>query len=261
MGVEIAAMVSSYKSQPPVKQLYATAVIRPIPFSVGYTDPNLMSSSSQRLILFDVDQTLLSTRGGDRKALNTAFSELYEIEDAFEGVGFGGRMDLSIMAEVYRINEVAEGHRRLDDFKAIYFGHLARILPEWDNGIVYPGVRELLRALESEGGVQLGLATGNFREAAFIKLRRYGLDGYFVEGGFGGDHPERPEVVADAISKCQEIVGKVYERIRNLRHRGLDIRCEGRPGQRHKFRSRGHGPLRYSKAGLPAPDPCLPGPV
>ena len=166
----------------------------------------------QRLILFDVDQTLLSTRGGDRKALNTAFSELYGMEDAFAGVGFGGRMDLSIMAEVYRINNVPEGNRRLDDFKVIYFGHLARILPEWDNGIVYPGVRELLRVLESEEGVQLGLATGNFREAAFIKLQRYGLDGYFAEGGFGGDHPERPEVVADAIANCQALSGKVYER-------------------------------------------------
>ena len=166
----------------------------------------------QRLILFDVDQTLLSTRGGDRKALNTAFSELYGIEDAFEGVGFGGRMDLSIMAEVYRINNVAEGDRRLEDFKAIYFEHLARILPEWDSGIVYPGVRELLGTLESEEEVQLGLATGNFREAAFIKLRRYGLDGYFLEGGFGGDHPERPEVVADAITKCQALSGAVYER-------------------------------------------------
>ena len=166
----------------------------------------------QRLILFDVDQTLLSTRGGDRKALNTAFSELYGIEDAFEGVGFGGRMDLSIMAEVYRINEVAEDDRRLDDFKSRYFEHLERILPEWENGIVCPGVRDLLMALDSSKDVRLGLATGNFREAAFIKLQRYGLDGFFEEGGFGGDHPERPEVVADAIAKCQALADTVYER-------------------------------------------------
>lgn len=165
-----------------------------------------------KLILFDVDQTLISTRGGDRKALNTAFSELYGISDAFEGVGFGGRMDLSIMAEVYRINDVAEVDRRLEDFKARYFERLARILPEWDNGIVYPGIRELLTRLNSMEGVQLGLATGNFREAAFIKLQRYGLDGYFEEGGFGGDHPERPAVVADAITKCQALSGSVYDR-------------------------------------------------
>lgn len=166
----------------------------------------------QRLILFDVDQTLLSTRGGDRKALNITFQEMYGIGDAFDGVGFGGRMDLSIMAEVYRINGVPEGHRRLEEFKLRYFKHLTEILPEWDSGIVYPGVRELLRVLKSEAGVQLGLATGNFREAAFIKLQRYGLDGYFVEGGFGGDHPERTEVVADAIAKCQALSGNEYQR-------------------------------------------------
>ena len=164
----------------------------------------------QRLILFDVDQTLLSTRGGDRKALNTAFREMYGIHNAFEGVGFGGRMDLSIMAEVYRISGVPEGDRRFDECKVLYFKHLTEILPKWDSGIVYPGVRELLGALESESGVQIGLATGNFREAAFIKLQRYGLDGCFEEGGFGGDHPERPAVVADAIAKCQALSGNEY---------------------------------------------------
>ena len=178
---------------------------RPHLFSLGYTDPQLERAALQRLILFDVDQTLLSTRGGDRKALNTAFSEMYGINDAFEGVGFGGRMDLSIMAEAYRINGVPEGDRRLEEFKVRYFEHLANILPGWDQGIVYPGVRELLGKLESEAGTQMGLATGNFREAAFIKLRRYGLDGFFEEGGFGGDHPERTEVIADAIAKCQAL--------------------------------------------------------
>ena len=70
----------------------------------------------------------------------------------------------------------------------------------------------MLRVLESEAGVQKGLATGNFREAAFIKLQRYGLDGFFEEGGFGGDHPQRTEVVADAIAKCQALSGRQYER-------------------------------------------------
>ena len=94
-------------------------------------------------------------------------------------------MDLSIMAEVYRISGVPEGDRRLDEFKGRYFEHLTSILPRWDEGIIYPGVRKLLSALESEAGVQMGLATGNFREAAFIKLRRYGLDGSSRKAGLG----------------------------------------------------------------------------
>ena len=165
-----------------------------------------------RLILFDVDQTLISTRGGDRKALNTTFQELHGIDDAFEEMSFGGRMDLSIMDQVYSHWGVAEGGRCLGDFKARYFELLEQVLKDWEMGIVYPGIPELLRALDSRAGVQLGLATGNFRESAFIKLRKYGLDTFFEEGGFGGDHPNRPEVVADAIVKCQALSGKVYER-------------------------------------------------
>ena len=165
-----------------------------------------------RLILFDVDQTLISTRGGDRKALNTTFQELHGIDDGFEGMNFGGRMDLSIMDQVYSHWGVAEVDRYLGDFKARYFELLEQILKDWEMGIVYPGIPELLRTLGSRAGVQLGLATGNFRESAFIKLRKYGLDTFFEEGGFGGDHPERPQVVADAIVKCQALSGMVYER-------------------------------------------------
>lgn len=166
----------------------------------------------QRLILFDVDQTLISTRGGDRKALNTAFSELHGIEEAFEGIGFGGRMDLSIMDQVYSHWGVKQGDRRLEDFKSRYFELLEQVLKDWESGIVYPGIPDLLKALDSKAEVQLGLATGNFRESAFIKLQKYGLHGFFEEGGFGGDHPERPEVVADAIAKCQTLSGQVYDR-------------------------------------------------
>ena len=165
-----------------------------------------------RLILFDVDQTLISTRGGDRKALNDTFRELHGIDDAFEGISFGGRMDLSIMGQVYLHWGVPEGDRCLGDFKARYFELLEQVLKDWEMGIVYPGIPELLRALDSRAEVQMGLATGNFRESAFIKLRKYGLDTFFEEGGFGGDHLDRPKVVADAILKCQTLSGMVYER-------------------------------------------------
>ena len=127
-------------------------------------------------------------------------------------MGFGGRMDLSIMDQVYSHWGVPEGDRRLEDFKSRYFELLEQVLKDWESGIVYPGIPDLLKALDSNAEVQLGLATGNFRESAFIKLQKYGLHGFFEEGGFGGDHPERPEVVADAIAKCQTLSGQVYDR-------------------------------------------------
>ena len=68
----------------------------------------------------------------------------------------------------------------------------------------------MLKALASKPGVQLGLETGNFREAAFIKLHRYGLDGCFEAGGFGGKHSERSQVVSSAIAECQTNSRQTY---------------------------------------------------
>ena len=59
-----------------------------------------MVADSQRLILFDVDQTLVSLRGGSAKALNSAFEEIHGIPDAFSGMTFAGGLDLPLMKEM-----------------------------------------------------------------------------------------------------------------------------------------------------------------
>ena len=168
----------------------------------------------QRLILFDVDQTLVSVWGGDVIALNAAFEQVHGIAEAFREFTFAGGLDLPLMIEAYRKwGIMTDGAGKIPDlsvFKAAYFEHLTRILETWTKGMVCPGVPELLESLASDSKVQLGLETGNFRESAFIKLHRYGLDVYFGEGGFGGDHFERREVVASAIAKCQERSGRTY---------------------------------------------------
>ena len=118
------------------------------------------------------------------------------------------------MTEMYRKWGLTKGNPDelpdLSEFKAVYFDHLKRRLETWTEGYMCPGAKELLEALAREPRVQLGLETGNFREAAFIKLRRFGLHTYFHEGGFGGDWMTRTEVVADAIARCQAISGRVY---------------------------------------------------
>ena len=173
-----------------------------------------MERSLQRLILFDVDQTLVSIMGGDVMALNAAFEQVHGITDAFREFTFAGGLDLPLMIEAYRkwgimavgVGEVPD----LSEFKAAYFEHLTRTLETWTEGMVCPGAPPLLDALASDSRVQLGLETGNFRESAFIKLHRYGLDVFFDEGGFGGDYFERREVVAGAIARCQERSGRTY---------------------------------------------------
>ena len=173
-----------------------------------------MEFGSQRLILFDVDQTLVSLPGGSAKALSSAFEEVHGIPDAFLGMAFAGGLDLPLMNEMYRKWNLAPNDSTampdLTDFRSVYFGHLQNLLETWADCEVCPGVPALLEALDSDPEVQLGLETGNFRESAFIKLRRFGLDSYFEEGGFGGEHMNRTEVVASAIVACEERSGRTY---------------------------------------------------
>jgi phosphoglycolate phosphatase-like HAD superfamily hydrolase len=79
----------------------------------------------------------------------------------------------------------------------MYYALLPKALTERE-GRLMPGFPELLAALR-EAGARLGLATGNFSEAARIKLEHFGLGGFFEGGGFGEESVERSDVVASAI--------------------------------------------------------------
>ena len=74
---------------------------------------------------------------------------------------------------------------------------------------VLPGVRELLNELAAIPGVVVGLQTGNWREAAEIKLARFGLAGYFEVGAFGDDQPDRGALPILARSQAEETTGLV----------------------------------------------------
>jgi phosphoglycolate phosphatase-like HAD superfamily hydrolase len=160
-----------------------------------------------RIILFDIDGTLLLTGGAGLDALSCAFRDLYGVDGAAAGVEFHGRTDPLIL------HSIAERHlartlsaAELDAIVARYLEHLPRTLAERPFRIL-PGVTDLLEALSARGDVVLGLATGNFEPAAWSKLRRGGLDGYFSFGGFGSDHADRAELTRLAVSRGRRIAG------------------------------------------------------
>lgn len=151
-----------------------------------------------RVILFDIDNTLLYTGGAGSHAMNVAFRELYGIENGFSGIEFSGRTDRYIFARGL-LNHGIEGDvaDHLADFTALYYEILPDSLIERE-GRLMPGFPELLQAL-ARGGSLLGLATGNFSQAARIKLRHYRLDEHFAGGGFGEVSLDRADVVREAI--------------------------------------------------------------
>jgi len=155
-----------------------------------------------RIFLFDIDNTLLNSGGAGGRAMNLAFRDLFGIENGFSGVEFSGRTDTAIFRNGLLLHHLPDGDfpALLARFKASYLRHLARTLPQ-TRGRVLPGVPALLRTLSETEGVRLGLATGNFRRGAVMKLEYCGIHPFFRSGGFGEDSELRSEVVALAIRR------------------------------------------------------------
>lgn len=155
-----------------------------------------------RVFLFDIDLTMIRTNGAGAAAMDAAMRELTGVADAFAGMVFAGGTDRAFLREAL----VGCGRHDLafedfcTSFEALYLSHLEREL-SIRGGVVLPGVRETLAAVGRVPGAHIGLATGNFRRAAEIKLRHFGLWGPFIDGGFAEDGEERAHIVAAAIAR------------------------------------------------------------
>jgi phosphoglycolate phosphatase-like HAD superfamily hydrolase len=158
-----------------------------------------------RILLFDIDMTMLRTAGAGRAAMEAAFLEEFGIAGATEGVLFDGRTDRGIFIECLERYGLAgdASPENLRRFCARYLEHLPRTLAAKD-AVVLPGVVELLDALTGEEAI-VGLATGNLRRGAAHKLGHFGLWERFAGGGFGDDHIIRGELVRSGIAELEAI--------------------------------------------------------
>jgi phosphoglycolate phosphatase len=156
-----------------------------------------------RVVLFDIDNTLLYSGGAGSFAMNMAFNELFGVSDGFARVEFSGRTDLFILQGGLAEHGIAGGvEKHLAAFTSRYYELLPKALAQRE-GYLMPGFPELLSALR-DAGVRLGLATGNFSEGAALKLGYYGIADFFEGGGFGEVSPDRADVVAAAISNVAD---------------------------------------------------------
>jgi len=167
----------------------------------------------QRLILFDVDGTLIDTAGAGRVAMLRACQRVFDIDGVSAkatGVRFAGMTDPVILESVTRAIGVspdrfaATREELCRVFIAELKGELARPEPKRR---VLPGVRALLDALADRQAAHVGLLTGNVEEGAWAKLEAMGLRGYFDEGGFASDHADRREIARAAWRKLATRTG------------------------------------------------------
>jgi len=162
-----------------------------------------------KAILFDLDGTLLWTDGAGRRAIHRALLEVLAIEHPAAGFRFDGRTD----PEIVELLAAAAGRDHGPDVVAGVLRAYVRLLDEelgrpGQRTTVYPGVRELLAALEGRRDCVLGLLTGNIVDGARLKLRSAGIDiGRFRVGAFGSDHGERSALPAIAQRRLREELG------------------------------------------------------
>jgi phosphoglycolate phosphatase-like HAD superfamily hydrolase len=159
-------------------------------------------------ILFDVDGTLLLNGTIVNDTFRRSFATVCEVDPDTRAFSFAGMTDKAIFHRLLDgSGRETEAEELFAAFVREYPRQLAQVYPQAEGPHLLPGVDALVRALASRHDVALGLATGNVRETAYLKLGRFGLDDHFPAGGFGQDHLERWRVFIDAIAAVREHYG------------------------------------------------------
>lgn len=165
-----------------------------------------------KLLLFDIDGTLMHTHGVGRRSVETVLSELVGREVSTEGISFSGKTDPQILREVLVAVE-AEADLTGDRFPEAVEGYQRVMRETFDpEGVtVLPGAVEIVERLAERDDVQLALLTGNLQAMAYLKMRAIGLDAHFPFGAFGCDSENRNELPAVAVERAEAHAGRTFQ--------------------------------------------------
>jgi phosphoglycolate phosphatase len=183
-----------------------------------------------RIVLFDIDGTLLRSGGVGRIAMEIALKEIFGSPGSSD-YHYDGKTDRQIIRDLMRLDGLTDQEidAQIDDVLRTYLQYLRLELASERRTVhVFDGVRELLDALEREEGVVLGLLTGNVEQGARAKLGAANIDiDRFKVNAFGSDHEMRPELPAVAQKRAREVLGLdiMGDRIVVIGDTPADIRC------------------------------------
>jgi phosphoglycolate phosphatase len=167
-----------------------------------------MTQVVSRLVLFDIDGTLIKTGRAGVRGMNAAFERLHGRPGALDGVSLAGRTDRAIVTEVFLALGLDPDADAFDELREAYFGHLEQEIRKPVEGTtILPGVTASLDALEARDDIGVGLLTGNFERGAAIKLGHFDLWRRFRFGAFGDLHADRRKLVPIAIDAARRATG------------------------------------------------------
>ena len=182
-----------------------------------------------RLVLFDIDGTLLTAQGAGRRALSQALERVYGTTGAIQGYDFRGRTDPRIVLDLMGGAGIPEAtvQARMGDCFELYARALAEEIGDGRRVALLPGVADLVGRLAERADVVLGLVTGNIEKGARIKLEPTGLWPRFRTGAFGSDDADRRRLPSLAARRAHALTGHAFRppQVLVLGDTPLDIEC------------------------------------
>jgi phosphoglycolate phosphatase len=169
-----------------------------------------MPTNRRRLVLFDIDGTLVTDDGAAREAFAEGLADVYDFHGDVRRYDFSGRTDPQIARMILVDDGWSEPDvdSRLPSLWQHYLGGLAR------NALgrvrVLPGVQALLDAVHADEHMTLGLLTGNIEPGARLKLGAVGMNDFFLFGAFGSDSAAREDLPPVAIARAETACGHAF---------------------------------------------------
>ena len=162
-----------------------------------------MTDMQKRLLLFDIDGTLIHSGGAGVRALKSAFEERFGVADDLHGIEIAGMTDSGIVVSILNKHKIPATTENISAFLDSYVHFLSLELPR-RRGKLLPGVLELLQRLKSRRHLVLALLTGNVSRGAQLKLEHYGVWHFFEFGAFADDHRDRNRLGPFARARAKE---------------------------------------------------------
>jgi phosphoglycolate phosphatase-like HAD superfamily hydrolase len=186
-----------------------------------------------KLVLFDVDGTLILTGRAGVRAMTLAFRDVFGVDDGFAHISMAGLTDSFLLASALSRAGRASDDSAMARFHDAYVAHLAVEVfkPGQGRKGLMPGVRELLETLAPRDDIFLALLTGNFAEAARIKLQYFDLWRYFRCGAYGDDASDRNALVPIALSRARGCGSpRSFDRVLVVGDTPHDVACAAAAG-------------------------------
>lgn len=190
-----------------------------------------------RLLLFDIDGTLIDTNSAGKHALEHAFMKILRRDISRLSYSLCGRTDTAIIKDI--INQL--GLKYTENLGKSILKYYIKFLPHKlkaaKNARIFKGVKEVLFKIKRNEKLFLALLTGNIRKGAFIKLDFFGLGDFFKIGAFGDDDIKRENLVPIAIKRANQyfkqnfykeeilIIGDAIGDIKAAKANNIDILC------------------------------------